>query len=144
MSWTRPHWRNRNEAIKRRDGENNNINPWYILIRHENTETGDSVSVGYSDEELSAYVVALNGNPLDAFTTREEARKASTKIRRKVPQVSHDQEELDYNEARRYVKMNGVTMENPSKSDLREAIEEIQRDIQSVYDIDSVEVTQEE
>lgn len=139
QGWTRQHWRNRDDAQTLRDQENPYTNPWYVLMRYE-SDNGDSISVGYTDEEMSQYVLALNGIVQGLHDTKQAVREATTELERQCPLVSHDDEDLDYNEGLRYVSLHNHELpENPDKSDVRAAIEEIQRDRDKVYDIDSVE-----
>lgn len=148
--WTRQHYRNREDAKVRRENgtPEGMISPWYALSRFESNR-GDSVCVGYADEEMSSYVLTLNGHVVSHYDTKAEVRQARTRLQRQYPEeaLQWDEEgdsDIDFNIAKSFVSKHGYDVQSMSKSDLREAIEEIDRDRTKYYDISDVEVEQEE
>jgi len=141
--WSRPHWRNRTDAQELRENDNPYHNPWYVLMRFESIND-DSISVGYTDEEMSAYVLALNGQIVELFETKKAVREAATQLQRDVPLISSDDEELDFNDMRSFVAAHNIDVENPDKGQLQRIIEQIEKAKDDYYQIEDVSVQDEE
>lgn len=131
--WERKHWRNRAKALSEKE-EPTATNPWYVLKRWEN-QRGDSVSLGYADDDLRGYAVALNGNVVELTQTRKAANEVAKSLMQKLIPADLQDDETNRNVLLSYAAAHGVEgVTEMDKAELRQQIRSIERE--QVYELE--------
>lgn len=138
----RKHWRNKSKALAGREDPNNiGRNPWFVLIRWENSR-GDVVSLGYAEESARIYALAFNGNVVELFQTKKAVREAATALMRKIQpgDLSDDEDGPDRNALAAYVAASGGEFDQSATAgELREQALELKEEAQGVYNIEEAQ-----
>lgn len=135
----RKHWRNKTAALQGKDDPANiGRNPWHILIRWENSR-GDSVSLGYADEDARSYALALNGNVVETFQTKKAVREAAAQLMRKIQpgDLNDDENGPDRNGLAAYVSASGGEFDQTADAgELREQAVTFAENREEVYSLE--------